>query len=90
MIGTIFDWFRYVGEKIQCKNCDYETLFAFRMVKHLKRQHNVKTTKKDLRFLLKYNFVSRVVKVFIGAILIVPLIILKLICAFFIWLDDLI
>ena len=90
MIGIIFDWFRYVGEKIQCKNCDYKTLFAFGMVRHLKHKHNVKITKRDLRFLLKYNFISRVLKVLVGAILIVPLIILKLICAFFIWLDDLI
>ena len=80
MLGTLFDWVRDIKTEIFCRNCDYKTLFAIGMIWHLKKAHNTKPTKKDLRFLLKYNFVSRFIKLLVACVLIPPLFVLKLVC----------
>ena len=88
MLGTLFDWIRYIKEKLCCRTCNYKSLFAVSLIYHLKKAHNIKLTKKDLRFLLKYNFVTRLIKMLIACVLIPPLFIIKLICYLFIILDE--
>lgn len=81
MFGTLIDWVRSIGDKIFCRNCDYKTLFSIGMVWHLKKWHNIKPTKKDLKFLLKYSFLIRLIKFIIACVLIPPLFIIK--CVFY-------
>ena len=88
MLRTLFDWIRYIKEKLCCRTCNYKSLFAVSLIYHLKKAHNIKLTKKDLRFLLKYNFVTRLIKMLIACVLIPPLFIIKLICYLFIILDE--
>ena len=80
MLGTLFDWIRGIKDKIFCRSCDYKTFFAIGIIWHLKKCHSTKPTKRDLKFLLKYNFISRLVKFLVACILIPPIFILKLIC----------
>ena len=88
MLGTLFDWIRYIKEKLCCRTCNYKSLFAISLIYHLKKAHNIKLTKKDLRFLLKYNFITRLIKMLVACVLILPLLIMKLICYLFIILDE--
>jgi hypothetical protein len=83
LLGTLFDWVRDVKSRIFCRSCEYKTYFALGVIKHLKKCHNSKPTKKDLKFLLKYNFVTRLVKCLVACVLIPPLFLLKLICYVF-------
>lgn len=80
MLGTLFDWIRDFKEKIGCKKCNYKSLFAIGILRHLAKCYGIKPTKRDLRFLLKYNFVSRFIKFLVACVLIPPLFILKLVC----------
>ena len=80
MLGTLFDWVRDFKEKIQCKKCNYKSLFAVGMLHHLSKCYDIKPTKRDLRFLLKYNFISRLIKLLVACVLIPPLFVLKLVC----------
>lgn len=80
MLGTLWDWIKDFPEKIECKNCNYKSLFAIGMLHHLLKCHNIKATKRDLRFLLKYNFASRFFRFLAACVLIPPLFILKLVC----------
>lgn len=83
MLGILFDWIRDIKDRIFCRTCDYRSLFAIGIIWHLKKWHNTKPTKRDLRFLLKYNFITRLVKFLVACVLIPPLFILKLVCYFF-------
>lgn len=80
MLGTLHDWIKDFPEKIECKNCNYKSLFAIGMLHHLLKCHNIKANKRDLRFLLKYNFASRFFRFLVACVLIPPLFILKLVC----------
>ena len=88
MLRALFDWVRYIKERLICRTCGYKSLFAISLIYHLKKAHNIKLTKKDLRFLLKYNFITRFIKMLVACVLIPPLFIIKLICYLFIILDE--
>lgn len=45
--------------KLNCKQCKFNSVFAVAMLWHLRQKHKVKPTKKDLRFLLRYNLLTR-------------------------------
>ena len=80
MLRTLLDWIKDFPEKIECKKCNYKSLFAIDILPHWSKCYGVKLNKRDLRFLLKYNFVSRLIKFLVACVLILPLFILKLIC----------
>ena len=90
MLGTLFDWVRDIKDRLFCRTCKHKSLSAIGLVHHLKKAHNIKLTKKDLRFLLKYNFITRLAKMLVACVLIPPLFIIKLICYLFIILDEII
>lgn len=90
MLGILIDWVKDLVWKIGCKRCNYKSLFAIALIHHLKKAHNIKLTKKDLRFLLKYNFITRLVKMLVACVLIPPLFIIKLICYLFVILYEII
>lgn len=90
MLGILFDWVRDFKEKIGCKKCNYKSLFAIGILHHLSKCYGIKPSKKDLRFLLKYNFITRLIKMLIACVLIPPLFIVKLICYLFVILYEII
>ena len=90
MLGTLFNWVKDIKDRLFCRTCNYKSLFAIALVHHLKKAHNIKLTKKDLRFLLKYNFMTRFIKMLVACILIPPLFVIKLICYLFVILYEII
>ena len=63
-------------------------MFAVVIIWHLMKEHKVKLTKKDWRFLAHYNLLTRLIKSALAIVVFVPLFILKVICIPFVWLDD--
>ena len=82
MLGILLDWVKVLKEKIKCKKCNYKSLFAICMLRHLSKCHGIKPNKRDFRFLLKYNFISRLVKFIVACVLIPLLFVLKSVCYF--------
>lgn len=73
---------------LYCKHCKYQSMFAIAIVWHLMVGHKSKLTKKDWRFLLKYNLLTRLIKSVLAIVVFIPLFIIKVICIPFVWLDD--
>ena len=59
-------------EKFECKHCKYKTYSAFFFIFHLIFKHKIKPTKKDIKFLIKYNNLKFIIYI--------PYILLKIIC----------
>ena len=66
--------------KLSCKLCNnMKTVFAVRLLWHLHKEHRIKPTKKDIKFLLRYNLLSRLLLSAVAIVLFVPLLIIKII-----------
>lgn len=66
--------------KLNCKLCkNIKTVFAIRLLHHLRKEHGVKPSKKDIKFLLRYNLVSRLLLSTVAIILFIPLFIIKIV-----------
>ena len=75
-----FLWNRILRDtffKLNCKQCKYKSMFAVAMLWHLFQEHKVKPTKKDLRFLLRYNLFTRLLMSAVALPLFVVCIVLK-------------
>ena len=59
MIVLLWHILRDTFFKLNCKQCKFKSVFAMAMLWHLRQKHKVKPTKKDLRFLLRYNLLTR-------------------------------
>jgi hypothetical protein len=81
MLASLWSVIRDTFGKLSCKLCDkknkMKTVFATRLLWHLRKVHKVKPTKKDIKFLLRYNLISRLFFSLVAIILFVPLFILK-------------
>lgn len=73
---------------IYCRYCDFKSVFAFCLLLHLFKHHNIKITKRDWKFLVKYNFLTRLIKTTFAIPLFIICLLLKIICIPFVWLDD--
>ena len=73
---------------LYCKHCNFKSLFAIAIIWHLMKEHKSKPTKRDWKFLAKYNLLTRLIKTALAIVVFVPLFALKLICIPFIILDD--
>ena len=54
-----------------CKTCDYSTLSSIKMWRHLTKVEKVKLTKKDIKFLIKWSILGRVIMTLLELIFIV-------------------
>lgn len=81
MLAFLWSIIRDTFGKLSCKLCDkknkMKSVFATRLLWHLWKEHKVKPTKKDIKFLLRYNLVTRLFFSFVAIILFVPLFVLK-------------
>ena len=81
MLAFLWSVIRDTFGKLSCKLCDkknkMKSVFATRLLWHLWRVHKVKPTKKDIKFLLRYNLVSRLFYSLVAIILFIPLFVLK-------------
>lgn len=70
--------------KLNCKQCKFKSVFALAMLWHLFQKHKVKPTKKDLRFLLRYNLLTRLLMSALALPLFIVCVVLKIVlCPFF-------
>lgn len=81
MLAFLWSIIRDTFGKLSCKLCDkkskMKSIFATRLLWHLWRVHKLKPTKKDIKFLLRYNLASRLFYSLMAIILFVPLFVLK-------------
>ena len=59
MLGFLWNILRDTFFKLNCKQCKFKSVFAVAMLWHLLKKHKVKPTKKDVRFLMRYNLLTR-------------------------------
>lgn len=88
MLSTLYYTIKDTFFSIHCKNCKFKSLFAIAIIWHLMKEHKVKLTKRDWKFLAKYNLLTRLIKSALVIVVFVPLFILKVICIPFVILDD--
>lgn len=88
MLYTLYYTIKDTFYKIHCKHCKFKSLFAIAIIWHLVKEHKIKLTKKDWKFLAKYNLLTRLIKSTLAIVVFIPLFILKVICIPFVWLDD--
>lgn len=79
LLATMWSSIKDIFEPIYCKTCKAKHYTAIGMVWHLWRKHNIKITKRDLKFLAIYNLITRLVVGVLCAILFIPLFMLKFI-----------
>ena len=87
LIATIWKWVTEIKYKIRCKHCKFASHSAWAVLFHI-RNHDHTPTWRDLWFVLKYNLVTRIGKLLLGCVLLVPLIVLKLVCSPFYFLYE--
>ena len=88
MLYSLYHTIKDTFFSIHCKNCKFKSLFAIAIIWHLMKEHKVKLTKRDWKFLAKYNLLTRLVKTLFAIPLLIIGVILKIICIPFIILDD--
>lgn len=83
LIATIWNWVTDIKYKIHCKHCKFASHSALVVLFHTRNHYpdfQFRPTWRDLRFVLKYNLVTRIGKLLLGCVLLVPLLVLKLVC----------
>ena len=88
MIALLWDILRDTFFKLNCKQCKFKSIFAVAMLIHLRKSHGVKPTKKDLRFLARYNLLTRLLLSAIALPLFVMCVALKIVCLPLHWLYE--
>ena len=81
MLAFLWSVLRDTFGKLSCKRCGknnrMKTVFATRLLWHLRKEHKIKPTKKDIKFLLRYNLLSRLLLSLVAIALFIPLFVLK-------------
>ena len=79
MLGTLLDLITDLKYPIECKHCSFKTNSALAILFHI-RNHDHKPTIRDLKFVLKYCLVSRIIKTILACVIFVPLLLVKIVC----------
>lgn len=79
LLATMWDSIKDIFKPIYCKTCNSKCYTAIGMVRHLWKEHGIKITKRDLKFLAIYNLMTRLVIGALCAVFFIPLLLLKLI-----------
>jgi hypothetical protein len=79
LLATLWNSIKDIFEPIYCKTCNSKHYTAIGMVWHLWRKHNIKITRRDLKFLAKYNLIRRLIIGVLCAVFFIPLLVLKVV-----------
>ena len=82
MFGILMDWIKDIKYPIECKHCDFKSYSGMAILFHIKGNHGHKPTKRDIRFVLKYDILPRLIKFVVACVLIPPIFIIKFIFCF--------
>ena len=61
-----------------CRHCDFKSKFAVRVWWHLRKEHNIRLTKKDLKYLIKHSCLTRLFEFIITFCLFVICLVFKI------------
>lgn len=89
LLATMWNSIKDIFKPIYCKTCNSKHYTAIGMVWHLWRKHNIKITKRDLKFLAIYNLITRLIIGILCVVFFIPLCYLKLILLPLYWLYEL-
>ena len=80
MLAFLWSIIRETFSKFECKICKenrFKSIFVVRMLWHFKKVHQTKPTKRTVKFLLRYNLITRLLFSLVAIVLFVPLFVLK-------------
>ena len=77
LLATMWNNIKDIFDPIHCKTCKSKHYTAIGMVWHLWRKHGIKITKRDFKFLAKYNLLTRLFVGVLSAVIFIPLFVLK-------------
>jgi hypothetical protein len=80
MLGILCHILRDTFYKFNCKQCKFKSMFAIAMAYHLYKEHKIRLTKKDWKFLVRYSLLTRLIKSAFALPLFIILFALKMIC----------
>jgi hypothetical protein len=79
LLATMWSSIKNIFDAMYCNTCKSKHYTAIGMVWHLWRKHGNKITKRDLKFLAKYNLITRLIIGVLCAAFFIPLFALKLV-----------
>lgn len=79
LLATLWSNIRDIFDPIHCKTCKKKSYTAIGMIWHLWRKHNIKITRRDFKFLAKYNLLTRLIVGGLCVIFFIPLFVLKMV-----------
>jgi hypothetical protein len=79
LLATMWNSIKSIFKPMYCKTCNSKHYTAIGIVWHLWRKHGIKITRRDLKFLTKYNLITRLIIGVLCAVFFVPLLVLKVV-----------
>ena len=77
LLATMWDSIKDIFKPIQRKTCKKEYYTAIGMVWHLWKEHGIKITRRDFKFLTVYNLFTRLIIGLFCVVFFIPLFVLK-------------
>ena len=78
MIAYLWGVLKDTFLSLYCQHCNFKSIFAVRVWRHLHKEHNIRLTKKDWEFLIKHSLITRIIKAILAFPLFVVCFILKI------------
>jgi len=78
-----------IYEKFTCKRCNFSTYSVIKIVRHLSKEYNIELTKRDIKFILRNNVITRTILFLFILPIVAIIIILRLLLYPFHWLYEL-
>ena len=78
MIGFLWDSLTRRFSFTYCKYCDFKSIFSVHVWWHLRKEHNIRLTKKDLKYLIKHSYLTRLFEFIITFCLFVICLVFKI------------
>ena len=78
MISFLWNSLKHRFMSIYCKQCNFKSIFAVRVWWHLRKEHNIPLTKKDLKFLIRHSCLIELLKSIIAFFLFVICLVFKI------------
>ena len=75
-------------KRIRCKNCDFKSGSFIRTWYHLVKVHNVKLTKKDFKFMVKYCYCGQVFRFVVQLVIMLLALLILLVTYPFWWIHE--
>jgi hypothetical protein len=79
LLATMWRSIKNIFDPMYCSTCKSKHYTAIGMMWHLWRKHGIKITRRDFKFLVKYNLITRLIIGVLCVVFFIPLCWLKVI-----------